>query len=126
MTRLLVAGVGPRPSSELRQVFAPGLRLDTIVRALEDAGHEVHTAEFTFGGGAATAAPDARATPLPPSVAEAVPVLNAAIERHRAQAVVALTDIGALAAASSSFTGPLFVDYFGHPMAERQMQGAVH
>jgi hypothetical protein len=119
MTRLLVVGVGPRPSRDQRRVVAPGLRLDSIARALEEAGHDVHVRAFAFGGAAAPGA-------LPPDPAEAGRVLSRACADLRPDAVVALSDVGALAAVLSGFEGPLFADYFGHPMAERQMLAAVH
>ena len=131
MTRLLVIGVGPRPGPAKRQVFAPGLRLDTIVRELVNDGHDVAVGEFLFGGresesGGSAPQGASRHEYLPPEPTMAAERIADLAGNHRAEAVIALTDVGALAAVRSEFAGPLFADYFGHPMAERQMQAEVH
>lgn len=131
MSRVLLAGVGPMPHPDLKKVYAPGLRLDAFRRALVDGGHEVHLAEMRFGGGAgAPGAPSpsglAGHTPIPGDPAEAATILTRIAEEWRPDAAVALTDAASLALATSHYSGPLHVDYFGHPMAERQQQAHVH
>ncbi|MCB2154920.1 hypothetical protein KQI84_08530 [bacterium] len=130
MSRLLILGVGPRPAPAARQVFAPGLRLATMIHELAADGHEIAVGEFLFGG-AEKAAEDqsdgvARHEFLPSDIPQAADRIAALAREHNADAVVALTDVAALAAVRSEFDGPLYIDYNGHPMAERQMQAEVH
>jgi hypothetical protein len=129
MTRLLVVGVGPRPAAGQSQVFAPGLRLHTMTAVALAAGHEVHVLEALFPGVAAEVEPPAGVAShevVPLDVAALTRLIDAAAERLNPDALVVLTDGVALAAARCRWRGPLYVDYNGHPMAERQMQGAVH
>lgn len=128
MTRVLVAGVGPLPQAGLDRVLAPGLRLDTIVRALLADGHEVGIAEALFAE-----TKDALPVAGPPGVTHHVRIradspdsFSTALQSFRAQAVVALTDAVAGSAAEAVDDIPLWIDWFGHPMAERQMANAVH
>lgn len=130
MTRILLAGVGPRPGSGSTRVYAPGLRLETFARVLVDAGHEVHGLEAAFAGAAdALPAPmegaaSWRSTDLDPD--RAAESISEAARRLRPDALIASTDAIGLAAARSAFDGPLLVDYNGHPMAERQMLAHAH
>ncbi|MEQ8821052.1 MAG: hypothetical protein RLY93_12485 [Sumerlaeia bacterium] len=129
MSRLLVYGVGPRPHPGATKIHAPGLRLQTIAQALAEDGHEVTIIEHTFGNAA-----DAPPVPPPPGVERAIalaPIGQSALGKQwygeindrPYDGVVALTDLAEwLAAMLWTKDTPLFVDYFGHPMAERQMQ----
>lgn len=128
MTRVLVAGVGPLPQAGLDRVLAPGLRLDTIVRALVADGHEVGIAEALFAE-----TKDAASIASPAGVSHHVRVPADSVDRFfsvvapfHPGAVVALTDAMASVAAEALEDIPLWVDWFGHPMAERQMANAVH
>ncbi len=132
MTRILVIGVGPRPGQGQNQVFAPGLRLKTIVTELVRAGHDVTLGEALFSG------KEPEKPQPPPTGIAAYSTLSSDPEkateqigylavRARPQAMVVLTDGLALAAAQTKlYDGPLYVDYNGHPMAERQMQASIH
>lgn len=130
MTRLLVAGVGPRPASSASAVFAPGLRLQTVAGELARHAHDVEILEYTFGGEAYKEGPPPEAVravhPLPSGETEARATLDHCVETFRPDAVVALTDWVAWLVATSDWEGPLYVDYNGHPMAERQMSSFVH
>lgn len=129
MTRLLVVGVGPRPAAGQSQVFAPGLRLHTMTAVALAAGHEVHVLEALFPGVTTEVDPPvgvASHQVVPLDVVALTQLIDAAAERLNPDALVVLTDGVALAAARCRWHGPLYVDYNGHPMAERQMQGAVH
>jgi len=62
--------------------------------------------------------------PLDPDAAAAA-LRSLAAEFH-AEAIVTTSDVMALAAVRSGLPQPIHADYFGDPMAERQMQGAIH
>ncbi len=130
MTRLLIAGVGPGPQPGQHRVFAPGLRLHSIAAELVRGGHDVALCEALFPGAAEDAGNATEGVSswhrLPAAPDAAAPLIARAADGHRAEAIVALTDGIALAAVRSGFDGPLHVDWFGHPMAERQMLCGVH
>lgn len=130
MSLVLVVGVGPLPEAREQHVYATGLRVLTMLRALHGEGHECVLLEIPFGRGdarkSACAVPLRQHATAPPDVAMIREQVDALCARHRFDAVVALTDIGALGAAQSAWTGPLWVDYFGHPAAERQQQAHRH
>ncbi len=131
MSRVLLAGAGPLPGPDLKKVYAPGLRLDAFRRALMGAGHSVYMAEMYFGGEAPENLPPppeglAGHLALPADPAQAAERLTALAEQWQPEAAVALADAPSLAVALSGYGGPLHVDYFGHPMAERQQQAHVH
>lgn len=146
--RILLAGVGPLPDSNAERLYAPALRLWALMHTLLRAGHTVLVAEARFGEKPDPAQP---ATPAGPGGADAFtkpriarvdirwqnahipldPDLAAQALREIAaefhpDAIVTTSDVMALAAVRSRIPVPLYVDYFGEPMAERQAQGAVH
>ncbi len=131
MSRILLLGVGPLPRRDLRRLYATGLRLDAFLQATLRAGCEVHLGEIYFPRVGEAFQPRQHALicehrQLPTDPREITAVLDEWIPRLQPDGVVALTDIAALAVAQSRYTGPLHVDYFGHPMAERQQQAAAH
>lgn len=118
------------PAPLLERVHAPGLRLGWFVDALVAAGRRVHIGEMQFGGEAARTFLPRRDVEshrvLGPTVAEAAAQVEHWIREIEPEAVIALTDIGAISVVNSGYEGPLYVDYFGDPMAERQQQAFVH
>lgn len=130
MSRIVLVGVGPLPSPRRHHVFAPGLRLSTFIRALHAAGHELTLVEIPFGTQEAQPS-ESSIEFIEHTVVAANPALIAqelqrVLGRHRYDAIVALTDVGAAGACACGYEGPIHIDYFGHPMAERQQQGNVH
>ena len=126
--RILLAGVGPRPTPGALKVYAPGLRLETFRRVLEAAGHEVFVAEMLFGGDGSLQRADAEdkaACVLPAEESSRRAEFESLLARQKPEVIVTSTDVMGNLAARSPFAGPLFCDFFGHPMAERQMQAAV-
>lgn len=131
MKRVALVGVGPMPAPGRTRLYAPGLRLEAFLGALLRAGVTVHLAEISF------AAVD---EPFQPRTAPGIEAhihlgapgdplatrLQELFHHWQPDAVVALTDIGALTVTRTSYLGPLHVDYFGHPMAERAQLGAAH
>jgi len=149
--RILLVGVGPAPDPNAERLYAPALRLWAMTHTLLRAGHHVLVAEAGFGeeageessrdGASASAAGgrDAFARPriarvdlrwqhadLPLTPDLAAQGMREIAAEFRPDAIVTTTDVMALAAARSRLSVPLYVDYFGEPMAERQAQGAVH
>ncbi len=124
MKSVLLVGVGPLPSPERKRIYAPGLRLEAFLKALLRAGVKTYLAEISFAGiddpfQATSIKGVCEHRHLGSPDDDLTASLNSYIQDIKPDAIVALTDIGALTAAKSSFTGPLHVDYFGHPMAER-------
>lgn len=127
MSIVLLVGVGPMPSPGMGRVHAPGLRLHAWMKALLDAGHHLHVGEFSFGGFEETFKhhEDGRLLShrqLPKNPADATTRLKEWVANLQPDCIVALTDIGALATVNSGYTGPVYVDYNGPPMIERQQQ----
>lgn len=131
MTRILLVGVGPMPRAGLKKVHATGLRLKVFLEALLRLDCSVAIGEFSFAGRGNSFAPLAHERirdhrPLALDRTIATGELQQLIDSFKPDAIVALTDIGALCACATTYDGPIHVDYFGHPMAERQQQGAAH
>ena len=148
--RILIAGVGPLPDPHAERLYAPGLRFWSYAQALWNAGHQILVAEAFFDDAAREAgnkpavSADEAQTPPPTAIAQtrkeirrqhaqiplqpdlAAQALFTLTQQFRPEAVVVLTDVLALAAVRSRLPQPLYVDYNGDPMAERQMQGAVY
>ena len=131
---LLVAGVGPLPPQSPARLYAPGLRIWGMARELARAGHAVRLVWAQFGDAAEVSAsiidlapgdPTARpfvprAEPVPPGGWPALLVRLA--REHAAQAAIGSTDIMNHALATAGLAIPLWLDYFGDPMAEAQLQ----
>lgn len=131
MSKVILLGVGPLPSPTLEKVYAPGLRLEAFLEALRQGGHSVLLAEFSFGGSDVPHIPRHGQgiyahRRLSPNMEEAAKQVDLLVGEYDADCMIALTDVGAVAAIRSGYKGPLHVDYFGHPMAERQQQASVH
>lgn len=136
-TRLLVAGVGPLPPERPERLHAPGLRIWGIARELARAGHPVRLICSRFGEQSSTAylydidpAPE-------PALSEArdltVEDLNdwsrLLAEQARAfgaTAAVGSTDVMNYALGEADLKIPIWMDYFGDPMAERQLLALRH
>lgn len=118
------------PGPQHERVHAPGLRLGWFVDALVAAGRRVHIGELQFGGEAARTFLPRRDVEshrvLGPTMVEAAAQIGHWLREIEPECLVALTDVGALAAVKSGYSGPLWADYFGDPMAERQQQATVH
>jgi len=142
MARLLVAGIGPLPPEQPGRLFAPGLRIWGIARELARAGHAVRLVRGRFGDGAAGEAalfdlePAAGAprgpAELPPMRTRRVAeggwpqLLAHEATQFNATAAVGSTDVMNHALAATGLPLPIWMDYFGDPMAERQMLALAH
>ncbi len=143
--RILLAGVGPLPEANAERLYAPALRLWAMMHTLLRGGHHVLVAEARFGeknqdGSLPTSPPsDALArpravrvdlrrlhAPIPLDPDRAAQALRELAAEFRPEALVTTTDVMSLAAVRSGLTVPIYCDFFGDPLAERQIQGAVH
>jgi glycosyltransferase involved in cell wall biosynthesis len=150
--RILIAGVGPTPQSQAERLHAPGLRLWAMTQILLAEGHHVLMVEAQFGESAQRTEAGAGGEGNPPGeerlAGDGIPITRVDLRWQRAtiplmpdaaaralrtlahafhpDALVTSTDVMALAATRSGLPQPLYVDYFGDPMAERQMQAFVH
>lgn len=130
LPRLLVAGVGPLPPEAPDRLYAPGLRLWGMARELARAGHPVRLVERLFGQ---TGAAIARIFDLPPELPLPAPreiavdpagwpaLLRAETRDFQAAAAIGSTDVMNHALAEARLSLPLWCDFFGDPLAERQM-----
>lgn len=140
LNKILVAGVGPLPPEAPEKLFAPGLRVWGIARELARAGHPVRLVALrAFGETRRLCVYDL----VPSSEDVTLPIARILEEPGEAledlvtsemisfapAALVGTSDImnEALAKAASVSHGlPLWCDYDGDPMAERQMLSWLH
>ncbi len=132
---VLVAGVGPLPPEYPERLFAPGLRIWGMARELAGAGHPVRLICAEFGGGHLEGKSRVRRFELAPGVGTSLPdgkaletgpdglpgVLAREAESSGAAAAVGSTDVMNHALALAELKVPIWMDYFGDPMAERQL-----
>ena len=138
--RFLVTGVGPIPPEMPGRVYAPGLRIWGMARELARAGHPVRLVVARFGEAATSGEAVARRFDLEPAAEPVLPegvtlsvaggawgpLLAREAEEFGAQAAAGSTDIMNFALASAGLEIPIWMDYLGDPMAERQMLAYVH
>lgn len=138
--RILVAGVGPLPPEKPEKLFAPGLRLWGMARELARAGHRVRAICVRFGETERDEAPRAYGYTLEPSSYPELPavepltvpadglaaLLAGEAELFDAHAAVGTTDVMNHALARSGLEIPIWMDFFGDPMAERQLLALRH
>lgn len=132
MARILLAGIGPLPSEGDKQLFAPGLRVWIFAQTLCQAGHQVRLALGQFGQQSGlhlydVSSQDGKSTanPLSNRSGDLASLLRPAAIDFGAQALVASTDVMANAAVAAAVPVPLWVDFYGSPMAERQQQACL-
>lgn len=139
LPRLLVAGVGPLPPERPDRLFAPGLRIWGMARELARAGHPVRLICAQFGESRQGQARrydllwERRDAPLLPQPVELdLPdggwpqLLAGEAESFAAAAAIGSTDVMNHALAGSGLKIPIWMDFFGDPMAERQMLALRH
>lgn len=129
LTRLLIAGVGPVPPEHPDRLHAPGLRVWGMARELAREGHPVRLLRAAFGAEPASVVrfdlppsgelPDGLERDLPEGGLSAL--IAAEAREWGADAVVSTTDVMNHAVAAAGLDLPVWMDFFGDPMAERQM-----
>lgn len=138
--RILVAGVGPVPPEEPEKLFAPGLRVWGIACELARTGHWVRLLTLrAFGEKPMIYAYDLEMREGKVDIPEIRVIENhektiedlvgSEIACFEPAALVATSDImnAAMAKVATMKTAlPLWCDYDGDPMAERQMLGWLH
>jgi hypothetical protein len=137
--RLLVVGVGPLPPERPDQLFAPGLRIWGIARELARAGHHVRLLCAGFGEHGLSLArrydlkwergeephlPEPEELRIPGEGWAELIAIEAA--SFKARAAIGSTDVMNHALAESGIMIPIWMDFFGDPMAERQMLALRH
>jgi glycosyltransferase involved in cell wall biosynthesis len=139
---ILVMGVGPVPPENPPRLHAPGLRLWTLADFLRDLGYEIVLAMVGFGGREdETTLSDVDHSAdlvaerldgnilrygLPYDIEQAAGVLQEIHARHGPACVVSTTDFMNLVAVTARLPVPLWLDYMGQPMTERQLLADVY
>lgn len=140
---VLVLGVGPMPPQKPPRLHAPGLRLWTLARFLARQGYTVVVAMVGFAGhdedliSTPGAEHDVALTPeslpdnvacyhLPYRIEAAAKRVRAIAEHHAPRCVVSTTDFMNLAAVTARLPVPLWLDFMGQPMSERQLLADVY
>lgn len=137
MSRVLVLGVGPLPIDPTPRLHAPGIRVWHLATLLQRHKHSVVLGAIEFGD--FTDNKDAPFRPLQEPVgdrltvcrfryhSERTPLALASLhEQCRFDCVVSTTDIMNDVAARSPLARPLWFDYLGDPLSERQLQAATY
>lgn len=132
--KIMLLGVGPLPPQKAAKTYAPGWYTWTLAETIRNAGHDVVVGLGSFGGGeddGRIALSDAElgkgitAFDLPLDPQQAAPVLQRYADMHAPAAIVVYTDVMANAVCMIDTDAPRYFIFYGHPMAERQMQAAV-
>ena len=137
---VLVLGVGPLPPENPPRLHAPGLRTWAFAQFLADRDFRVVIASVGFASGAATPAPvtngerpasialphDITAYQLPYDIEVAAEQLRLIDAEHCPRCVVSTTDYMNLVAVKAALPIPLWLDFNGQPMSERQLLGDVY
>lgn len=141
--KVLVLGVGPTPPEKPPRLHAPGLRLWTLARFLATRGYETVMGMVGFAGGKddSTATPTTQsddtlvpesfphgvtAYRLPYHIESAARHVRALHARHSPRCVISTTDFMNLVAITAHLPVPLWLDFMGQPMAERQLLADIH
>lgn len=135
---VIVTGIGPVPDDKQRKVYAPGLRLLAISRAVRDAGNRVIMGEAAFSEDIETyrnaeldknvrmVDSDIERRSLPLDPVRAAKIISFWVKKERPAAIVSNTDVMNLASAMQTPSVPKWMDFNGHPMAERQEIARIH
>ncbi|MBN1900831.1 glycosyltransferase [Candidatus Sumerlaeota bacterium] len=129
---IIVVGVGPVPLGNPERVYATGLRLFAFSKHIRKAGFRVLMGEASFEGGEAPCGDsgeiesgwERRGLPLDPHSASVI--IGRWAREEKPCAIVSTTDVMNYAAALLDTRVPRWMDFFGHPMAERQELSYVH
>lgn len=138
-SRILLCGIGPVPLGNPDRLYAPGLRVWGIAHALLDVGCAVDLLEIQFGkteqglgarihrmrfrdesGAHTNPSTDLEADTQSLAPASPADLVAQCLDADSYSAVVATTDVMADACAQRCGDLPLWCDFNGHPMAERQ------
>jgi glycosyltransferase involved in cell wall biosynthesis len=134
-SRLLVLGIGPLPPESPERLMAPGLRTWSLAEDLARQVHRVTLVQAPFGEPDVQDFARAQQGDLPHGVehwrvkfhaVEIAAFLRDLHRRERFDAAVATTDLMCRALSEARLTCPIWLDFNGHPMAERQMLAAVY
>ena len=128
----ITLGVGPVPVGNPDRVYAPGLRLFSFSRLVAESGFRVIMGEASFGGEQSEAghkpeeiSPGWERRRLPLDPRESTHILKKWIAKEKPAGVISTTDVMNLAASLTGASVPLWLDFNGPPMVERQEIGYV-
>lgn len=140
--RVLLLGVGPVPPDNPPRLHAPGLRVWTFAEFLAEQKYEVLLGMVGFAGAddqetltdqAGEDGPLAENLPhgilrfrLPYDIEKAARAVQGIVARYKPRCVVTTTDFMNLVAVTARLPLPVWADYMGQPMAERQLQADVY
>jgi glycosyltransferase involved in cell wall biosynthesis len=137
MSNVLVLGVGPLPIDRTERLHAPGIRVWHLATVLQRHHHNVVVGIIEFGDFQDN--PQAAFLPRQESAGERLSVcrfkyhsrftvegLATLHQRCKFDCVVSTTDIMNDVAARLPVRVPLWLDYLGDPLAERQLQAATY
>ncbi|MBN1517719.1 glycosyltransferase family 4 protein [Candidatus Sumerlaeota bacterium] len=139
MSNVLMLGIGPLPAQECKRLYAPGLRTWSFAWNIACAGHRVTCATTDFGGieeEAPLPEPMDAAGPhhtgtlaferLHFDVTQNIKALRKLHDRLGFHCAVSTTDLMNRSLAQAHLPIPVWLDFNGPPMIERQMQAAVY
>jgi glycosyltransferase involved in cell wall biosynthesis len=145
LSRILLLGVGPLPGDPGDRLFATGLRVQQLADVLSRAGHHVTLVASTFGQTATPTPALPGGASEPRGMQGAIRALGEMVEVRRLayhpvaaletvstmvfaggyDAIVSTTDIMNDLSARLDTDHPRWMDFFGDPFAEKQMQAAT-
>jgi len=136
MSNVLVLGVGPLPVDQTERLHAPGIRVWHLAQKIRDAGHAVVLGIIEFGDFRDN--PEAALRPRQESLGDRLSVFRLRYHSQRTpealgtlhehchfDCIVSTTDIMNYVATRIPVRIPLWFDYLGDPLSERQLQAAT-
>lgn len=133
LKHVLVTGVGPIPPHDPPRLYAPGLRLWSFADTIEKSGHKVILCEAAFADQqeqtkiSSKTFKNRRITHsiISLNTQAAAQELQKICSLHKPDCVVSSTDVINAAVVLARLPVPCWLDFFGHPVAERQMLAEV-
>lgn len=129
---IIVLGVGPTPIGNPERVYAPGLRLFAFSKYIHQAEFRTIMGEACFEGGDSVSRSSEEIEPgwerrrLPLDPLSASGIIDQWIREVNPVALVSTTDVMNRAISLLETNIARWMDFNGHPMAERQELGFVH
>jgi glycosyltransferase involved in cell wall biosynthesis len=129
---IIIVGVGPVPVGNPDKIYAPGLRLFAFSRFIHTAGFRVVMGEASFGDNKIKDSSNELLEEnwerriLPLDHIRAAEIISQWITELKPVALISTTDVMNLALALTGSDLPKWMDFFGHPMVERQEISYIH
>lgn len=119
---VLIAGTGPVPQEGLSAAFGPTIRVRQFIEPVLDDGHDISLLLFENQRRVPQIEGIRQAAALPPNEVENPAVVRTILETKNIDAVVgvgSLLPVHAAANLAATLDKPLWVDFFGDPLAEQ-------